>query len=345
MDTEVRELIFTPLLDGTLRQIIADFTIDLPDGSVTSPALVSYDGDKFQFTVHFVGDDPPRCLISPEKTTFTQDDTFAIRGQIASKIAFECRDIFPPAGATTHSRGTATLVLESSKMHLVSEGADRMLSTELRALLGMSPESESSEKNEFRSHSIFHGAKLRLRNAGTSTTHQNDFLGEASKSSMDTHVFSGNGYEGALIQKDKELHLHLRTADSASAGELDWEKVVESVEKAVAFTHGFQPWPAYREIRRNHRIIERWIGCHISLDQTSISPLSETLWANVRGIPSDPLHQIIPTIAEGIQSLPQPIQDGLSSLMWQFRAAEHSDLPGTTKLLMICAVLTVFSFD
>ncbi len=78
-----------PLLDGSLRQIIADFTIDLPDGPVTAPALVSFDGDKFQFTVHFAGEEPPHCLVSPGKTTFTQDDTFAIHGQIASKIPFE----------------------------------------------------------------------------------------------------------------------------------------------------------------------------------------------------------------------------------------------------------------
>ena len=340
MDSEVRELIFTPLLDGSLRQIIADFTINLPDGPVTSPALVSFGGDKFQFTMHFVGEDPPPCLILPGKTTFTQDDTFAIHGQIASKIAFECRDVFPPCGTSTHSRGTSTLVLESSKMHLVPEGTDQMQSAELRALLGKTPKSEGAEETDFRSHSIFHGPKLRLRNAETNTVRTNDFLGEASKSSMDTHVFSGNGYEGALIQKDKELHLHLRAKEISSKDDgLDWDSLVRRVEKAVAFTHGFQPWPVYREIRKNHRVTERWIACHIDLGQTSLSPISETLWANVHGNSSDPLHQIIPTIADGLGSLPKPIQKGLHNLLWQFRAAELSDLPGTTKLLMICAIL------
>lgn len=333
-------MIFAPLLDGSLREIIPDFTMDLPDGSVTTPALVSFDGNQFRFTIHFVGVDPPPFLFSPRKGTFTLKDTFAIRGQIGSKIAFECQDVFPPSGTTTHSRGTATVVLKSSKMHLVAEGADRMNSSELMTLLGKQPERDDVEESDFRSHSILHGPKLRLRNAGTNTVHRNDFLGEASRSTMDTHVFNGSGYDGALIQKDKELHLHLRAKEPAADDDgLHWKNLVQRVEKAVAFTHGFQPWPVYRELRRNHVVTERWIASHINLDQTSMSPISETLWANVHGDSSNPLHQIIPVIAEGLGRLPEPIQEGLHNMLWQFKAAELSDLPGTTKLLMVCAIL------
>ena len=67
------------------------------------------------------------------------------------------------------------MVLESSKIYLVPEGVDQMHSTELRALLGQSPESDGPEKTNLRSHSIFHGPKLHLRNTETHTAHQNDF--------------------------------------------------------------------------------------------------------------------------------------------------------------------------
>lgn len=339
MDKRVRDLIFTPLAEKTLSEIIPDFTMDLLNGPVTAPAQISFDGDKFQFAVHFVDSTPPPGLIASGKSTFTQDDTFTVRGQLASEIAFECRDIYPSSQRTTRSRGTATIILESSKMHLPAEGADEMDTAELSELLGAPPEGSPEENPDFRSHSIFHGPKLRLPNAGSETLHKNDFLGEASESSLDTHVFKGQGYEGAVIQKGQELHLHLRSNESNLTDESNWASVVRRVERALGFTHGFHPWPAYRETRLNHRVSERSISSHLGLGQTNLSPLSKSMWMNIREMPADPLHQIIPTVAEGLATLSIPFQKGLETMLWQFRSMELSDLPGSTKLLMICAIL------
>ena len=339
MDTRVRDLIFTPLTEKTLSEIIPDFTMELPDGPVTAPAQISFDGDKFQFAIHFVDGTPPQSLISPGKSTFTKDDTFTVRGQLASEIAFECTDVYPPIRKTTRSRGTATIILESSTMHLPADGPDEMDTAELSEQLGVPPEGNPEENPDFRSHSIFHGPKLRLPNARSETLHKNDFLGEASESSLDTHVFKGQGYEGALIQKGQELHLHLRSKESNIPAEADWPSIVRSVERALGFTHGFHPWPAYRETRLNHRVSERSISSHLGLGQTNLSPISKSMWMNIRDLPADPLHQIIPTVAHGWGILPKPFQKGLETMLWQFRSMELSDLPGSTKLLMICAIL------
>lgn len=313
--------------------------MELTDGPVTAPAQVSFEGDKFQFTVHFVDGNPPQSLISPGKSTFTKDDTFTVRGQLANEIAFECTDVYPACQRTTRSRGTATVILESSRMHLPAEGADKMDSSELSELLGVTRDEDTQVNSDFRNHSIFHGPKLRLPNAGSETVHKNDFLGEASESSLDTHVFNGQGYEGALIQKGQELHLHLRSKGSNITNEGNWSSVVSSVERALGFTHGFHPWPAYRETRMNHRVSERTISTHLGLGQTNISPISKSMWMNVRDSPTDPLHQIIPKVAEGMATLPAQFQKVLETMLWQFRSMELSDLPGSTKLLMICAIL------
>jgi hypothetical protein len=339
MDTRVRDLIFTPLVERNFSEIIPDFTMELPDGPVTAPAQISFDGDKFRFAVHFVDGTPLQSLISPGKSTFTKDDTFTVRGQLASEIAFECTDVYPPSQRTTRSRGTVTVILESSRMHLPAEGADEMDTAELSELLGTHREGSPEVSSDFRSHSIFHGPKLRLPNAGSETLHKNDFLGEASESSLDTHVFKGQGYEGALIQKGQELHLHLRSKESNIPDEGNWPSIVRSVERALAFTHGFHPWPAYRETRLNHRVSERSISSHLGLGQTNLSPISKSMWMNIRETPADPLHQIIPTVAAGLVTLPAPFQEGLETMLWQFRSMELSDLPGSTKLLMICAIL------
>lgn len=339
MDTRVRDLIFTPLVERYLSEIIPDFTMELPDGPVTTPAQISFDEDKFLFAVHFVDGNPPESLISPGKSTFTKDNTFTVRGQLASEIAFECMDVYPPSRRTTRSRGTVTVILESSKMHLPAEGADEMDTAELSERLGTPREGSPEVSSNFRSHSIFHGPKLRLPNARSETLRKNDFLGEASESSLDTHVFKGQGYEGALIQKGQELHLHLRSNEFNLPAEANWTAVVRSIERALGFTHGFHPWPAYRETRLNHRVIERSISSHLGLGQTNLSPLSKSMWMNIRELPADPLHHIIPTVAHGLAILPASFQKGLETMLWQFRSMELSDLPGSTKLLLICAIL------
>jgi hypothetical protein len=224
-------------------------------------------------------------------------------------------------------------------MHLPAEGADAMRSSELSELLGKDVTCDEERLLKFRSHTIFHGPRLRMMNCTSDTVQKNDFLGEASSSSLDTHLFKGNGYEAALIQKDSELHMHVRSTNVHSWDENGWTETVKLLEQGVGFTHGFQPWPVYREVRMDHRVTERWIGCHQALDQTGLSPISLQLWAGVSGVKNDPLHQIVATIADGLGDLPPPIQDGIKNLLWQFRAMELSDLAPTTKLLMVCADL------
>lgn len=339
MHNKVRDLIFTPLVEGSLSQIIPDFTMNLPDGPVNAPAQLSVRDGRFQFAIHFTNGRPPLTLVNPQKSTFTAEDAFSVHGQVGGELAFECSDVFPSFNTTTRSRGTSTLFLESKKMHLPAEGADAMCSSELTEWMGKSLPVEEERPPKCRSHSIFHGPKLLMMNGTSETLQKNDFLGEASSSSLDTHVFKGAGYEGAVIQSGRELHLHIRSSEPHKWDPERWCSLVESIEQAVGFTHGFQPWPVYREVRIDHRIIERWIVCHQALGQASLSPISRTLWANVSGFDADPLHQIIPTIAEGLASLTPTMLEGIKKLLWQFRATELSDLPPTTKLLMVCSIL------
>jgi hypothetical protein len=339
MHKKVRDLILTPLVEGSLSQIIPDFTMNLSDGPVTAPAQLSARNGKFRFAIHFMDGLPPLTLLNSKKTTFTAENTFIVSGQVVGELAFECCDVYPSFNTTTRSRGTSTLFLESKKMHLPAEGADAMCSSEVSEWLGKPLPVEEERPPKCRSHSIFHGPQLLIMNGTSETVQKNDFLGEASNSSLDTHVFKGAGYEGAVIQSGRELHLHLRSSEPHKWNSESWGSLVESIEQAVGFTHGFQPWPVYREARIDHRIIERWIACHQALGQTSFAPISRALWANVSGFDGDPLHQIIPTIAQGLGSLTPTMREGIKKLLWQFRATELSDLPPTTKLLMACSIL------
>lgn len=338
MQSKVRNLIYEPLVERTLNQIVPDFTMELPNGSITAPALLSVRDGKFLFSIHFVDGFPPALLTQQKKTSYTQDDTFAVRGQIGGEVAFVCDGVFPSFNTTVRSRGTSTLHLDAKRMHLTAEGTDMMLDSEVSELLAKKASSKARNK-KYRAHSIFHGPELRMMNGTSETVETNDFLGEASSRTLDTHLLSGSGYEGALIQKGQELHMHIRTVEGHDWNRESWKRLIKSLEQAIGFTHGFQPWPVYCELRSDGKVDERWLACHQALDQTSLSPISRSLWAQSIGNKSDPIHQIIPTIASGLLVLNDDQRKGISNLLWQFRAMELSDLPHTTKLLMVCSIL------
>lgn len=338
MQSKVRNLVFEPLVERSLNQIVPDFTIELPEGPITAPAQLSVEDGRFLFAIHFVDGLPPEELFQRKKTSYTQEDTFAVKGQIGGEVAFVCDGVFPSFNTTTRSRGTSTLFLDAVRMHITAEGTDIMFDSEVCELPGEQV-STAARQIKYRAHSIFHGPELRMMNGTSETVQTNDFLGEASSRTLDTHLLSGPGYEGALIQKDKEIHMHIRTVNGHHWNRESWKKLIKSLEQAVGFTHGFQPWPVYCELRSDGKVDERWLACHQALDQTSLSPISRALWSQSRGDKSNPIHQIIPTIASGLLALHDDKQKGISNLLWQFRAMEFSDLPHTTKLLMVCSIL------
>src|SRR5438093_1598759 len=299
MDKRVRELLFEPLRRNILSAIIPDFVFKSGDQEISAPAQLVRHEDEFQFTLHFNSGRPPPELQSARGGFFNDADKKTIRGQINGEISFRCDDVFPPSTMTTRSRGTSITVLDSHRMHLVAEGTDAMTTIEVHKLIGKTTEEEHQEKAGFNAHLIYHGPKLKMFDAGTEVTTKNDFLGEAASSSADTHQFKSDAWEGALIQNELELHLHLRSREDVDVdlSVEDTINVVESANQAIGFVLGFNPWPAYREIRIDHRVFERWISPQFDLPTTYLAPVSESMWTHFMNDRSNAFHRIIPAIA------------------------------------------------
>ena len=226
-------------------------------------------------------------------------------------------------------------------MNLVAEGSDKMTFDEVKRLIDGSTEKEGEENESFYAHLIYHGPKLHLEDAGTEVRTINDFLGEAVSSQADTHQFAGAGWEGALIQKDSELHLHLRSIPDTSA-DFSTEQIVDLIDRvnqAVGFVLGCQPWPAYREVRLNHQIYERWLRPQFGLSTIYLVPVSASMGSHFCLDKENPIHSIIPTIANGLGGMANEDNKKLTTLLWHFRSANIGDLPPSTRLLMLCAVL------
>lgn len=339
MDTNVRKLLFTPLSDGALSAIIPDFYIEHTSGRINVPALLTSDGNSFKFTLHFMQGTPPSELGNLKKQVVTEKDQLTVGGQINGEIAFRCSDVFPPAGLTTRSRGTSTIKLRSSRMELVAEGSDTLDNRQMHDMLKMPVKRTTARSSPFHAHVIFHGPKLLIIDSGTETKRKNNYLGEVTGSSFDTHVFSDTDYEGALIQDKEEIHLHLRSKEGDSVMVPEPSNLVDRVAWSVGLAFGFHPWPVYREVRIDHRVTERWLSPRLGLSQTFFGPLSESLGQHYRTERSNQLYAIIPTLAAGLSRLQNNERKRIEILLWTVRSNDLSKMPYSTKVLILCSAL------
>jgi len=336
MDSKVRKGLYAPLSAGTLSAIVPELHIKLRDREAVVPALLTSNKKEFTFSIHFTSVRPPDWLVTRNKQYFTRADQLTIAGELDGEFAFQCRDIFPPAGGTFRSPGTSSIELYSKRLELVAHGADVLTSLELDRLLKGARQKKGAGTS-FSAHIIFDGPKLRIRDSGSETKRQNDFLGKAVSSTFDTHMFAGEDYEAALIQKDQELHLHVRSKDNARVRRPP--ALIDRIVRSVAFAFGFHPWPSFREVRIDHRIYERWICPKFELPQTFLAPISEALWASYFGDKNNPLYRIIPTVEAGMRKQTRAERNRIETLLWHVRSSDFSQLPHSTKMLILCSAM------
>jgi hypothetical protein len=203
----------------------------------------------------------------------------------------------------------------------------------------MSQKKPTRQSSDFDAHVIFHGPKLRIRESGSETKEKNDFLGEITNSAADTHVFSGDGYKGALIQRGEELHLHIKSEERKDVRDLDASDLVDRVARSVGFAFGFHPWPVYRELRRDHVVVERWLSPRLGLSQSFLAPVSEALWHTYFSERTNPLFSIIPTVARGLATLRPNERERIETLLWHVHSSDMSKLPRSTQMLILCSAL------
>lgn len=337
MISNIRKTIFEPLVAGDLRVIVPQLTVEIGNSPVTVPAVLSCTGGgDFEFTLHFPTPETPAVFNPMGGRTMTEEDRIPISGLLEGEIPFRAL-IFPAGPRTHHSRGTSTLTIETARLDFPPEGGDESSTNEIRSLLGMEPLPDEESERKFSAHLIFHGPELHLLDSGTEVVRTNDFLGEASTSTFDTHQFGGEGWKAALIQSGKELHLHVKNDETSTTRLPNPVELIDRIADAVAFTHGFQPWPVYREIRQDHRIIENWLSTHLNLRQTNLAPVSRRLGNSLRADSTSELRSIIPTITDGLAALTEQERDRIRTLLWNVQSSALGALPRSTKLLILCA--------
>jgi hypothetical protein len=339
MEARIRSLVFEPARSGTLNVIVPACRVIGPGWEITAPAQLTRDEDRFRFELHFNSVKPPAELARNGKSVFTSDDHLKLEGKINGETFFRCSDIFPPVESFSSSGGTSRVKCYSKRLEIVPEGSDLETTDQIREALGEPPVDPVKPKS-FSAHLVYDGPKLIQKGSRTTVTTQNDFLGEATASSMDTHSLAGDGWEAAMIQKDSEVHLHLRaTQQTLITSGKDLAELIECINIAVGFVLGCNPWACYREIRFDHIVFERWLSPHFMLSTTFMVPVSAAMNAHFRSDPKNEVHAIIAAIADGLRRFDSETREKLAVLLWHFRGATHKELPSSLKLLTHCAVL------
>ncbi len=338
MNARVRSLLFEPLTRGTLRVLVPECTIHHGENPIIGCAAIDLSArGHFEAALHF-STPPPTCFEMKEGKTLGDKDLISITGLLEGEIHFEMK-VLPTGSETQRSSGTSTVRVDANRIYLIPDTIDSLPINEVRALLGDTKLPEEETAKRFSAHLVFHGPTLHLKDSGTKVVRANDFLGDATSSSFDTHQFSGEGWEAGLIQKDEELHLHIRNQKGSDLRVEDPENLVDRITFAVAFTHGFQPWPVYKELRIDHRVVDRWMSTHVNLKQSWLVPISKRLGINAHVNKDAEILNIIPTIAEGFEQIPPEKFKKIKELLWHVLATDQGDLPPSTKLLMLCSAL------
>ncbi len=339
MKTNHRKILFEPLISGNLNAIIPDCCIKVGKTKIQAPGVIALKRNHdFELTLHFLQSRTPPIFDYGEGRSMGEGDKIPIKGQIVGEIAFEAL-IFPCGQRTSRSRGTSSVTISADKLDLIPENDDLLTTNEILAKIGDKQLPEEECEKKFSAHIIFHGPKLGLLDSGTEVSKINDFLGKSTSSSFDTHRFSGVGWEGALIQNGNELHLHIRNTESSDQKIDDPVDLVDRICLAVAFTHGFQPWPVYREIRIDHRIVERWMSANLNLRQSMLAPISQRLGMTLHTKKQTKLSTFIPVISEGFGKMAVEQRDNIKTLIWNVLSSDLGNLPPSTKLLILCSAL------
>lgn len=338
MTPRVRSLLLEPLTAGNLRLLVPYCTLHLDDAPVAVPAQIEVnDRGNFEATLHFNGPVPSGFELE-EGRTLGEKDAITLSGYLEGDIAFEMK-VLPSGKQSQNIHGPSKVRVDARRIHLIAESADTLTTNELRTQLGEAPLPEEETAKRFSAHLVFHGPKLYLKDSGSRAVRTNDFLGEATSATFDTHQFSDEGWDAALIQRDDEIHLHIRNRKDSEIRIEDPASLIDRIVFAVAFIHGFQPWPAYKELRIDHRVVERWVSTNIHLKQSWFAPIPERLGMHAHVKQDMEIMNVLPTITRGLGALEPDVHEKIKILLWHVLATDMGDLPPATKTLMLCSSL------
>lgn len=341
IDTAIRELLLEPMLNATLHKPVFKFVLQSDDEARDVPAFLSrnHPNRGFKLTLH----DPKGKGFSglfTNKRKLTPDDAVSGTGILDGRLRIKFPQLYRPTTSKFISSDSSHLSgeLTFQRIEIPPSGTDNQTYEEivarLDALNGRHPKDKPniSEKiPEFEHVVIIPSAKLQYANGQIDNDINHPFWGHWTESKG--RVYGGEIWDGEYSIREYGKHLMIGLKHSDTCPDSAQAKL-RALYEAVAYSHAFQPWPAYRLTRQNGKVTSQslYAGSH---KQGSMRPLNSRDWAEDRDYP----HNLIKSVAECFYSLEGATIETVRQALWIFRSADNKEAPLPLQQAMICGVV------
>lgn len=172
--------------------------------------------------------------------------------------------------------------------------------------------------------------KLPWPNAVTRTVRTNPFLGKTSGGKLDTLVAHGSSFDVALIQRETDLQIHLRSkARYRSKNSAEDSKRFQAVLNAIGFCYGFNPWPYRLQQWRDGRQVLDRLTARERLPKTIYAPFDVALGQS----DAPPIQLLTRFFAQR-----SAISEKISTFLFLFRQAGDEPVHLPVKTLAFCSL-------
>lgn len=267
-----------------------------------------------------------------------EEDLWKVKGRIEDEILFRATHVSPRQH--TSSGLLLVVALEFQTIELIEP---KISAKERRAMVqqlerlnlrAQAIPTKSKKPRQIASASFVAtllNVKLLAENRKTTKTTTNPFIGRTRSWSADTFVAKGRDSIVALVRRDGDLEVHMRSArrwkSKSSAEDL---ARFQAVLDAVGFTHGFNPWPHRLQQTRNGKLILDTLTAPLRLPQTAHAPFDQTL--GVSGYPP-PIQLVAKFFTKH-----EPLQEKIRELLFLFRQAGDKGVHFPVRTLALCSL-------
>lgn len=180
-------------------------------------------------------------------------DCWKLEARVEGNLSIST-DRLTPASRRRILDGTQTLTFELDGVDLDIPPAYRQTTNQLRRQYGQPPLKGPRRRIQF--FALIPKTKLMFLNSHTETTVKHPFLGSmGSSSSMDSYLAETKDFEFALVEREGDLHVHVRSRRGyRGRNRREDQRLMQGFLSAVGFIQGMHPWPCCQRAWFNGRL-------------------------------------------------------------------------------------------
>lgn len=341
------DTILNPVLEGTLRAPLDDFCLICPQGEVNLQAEISSDshGDGFLLEVR---DSQGRRIdqLFPLQRRLTASDWLpTANAKLAGEFPVVFPRVWPPHRWSDPFGGvvSASAHIRLHDMEVPAQGIDQLSRDEIEARIrekrsrdanGPPPSEGRTKGPHLHEHTaILRNTRLPFMNQGPEVITSHPFFGKNISQTTDSWMGDVQGGKLCLRQQGSHVGIHFRLESSEDREAEDG--VFDAIVHSVGFMLAVNPWPVFRSLRIDHKLVERKLHLVTTVPQGRFVPVTKMVaQQDPHVVPS-----LLCALAAKFSGTDAHSARALRHFAWVFRAADNEDLPLAVQILLVCTVI------